>query len=437
MSITRRDFTKGGLAVAALGLVAPAFLVKSAYTLTPATSRGGDRAGNDLLSGATPTTTPASSDNLKKNVLVVVQLSGGNDGLGTVIPYTNKAYFGARPALAPKPEEVLKLNSTMGLHPSLKGLQSLYNNGHLAVVQGVGYPNPNRSHFRSMEIWQTGRPDVKEPTGWLGRYLEANDDDEANTLRAINVGNLLPRTLYTETTLVPSITNLEAYQFRTDGRYLGDPSAQIDAIHQLCDHTIHGPFEEYVSQAALDAFTSSDALKAAVGRYQSSVQYGNNPFAEGMKLIAQVIAADLGTRIFYISLGGFDTHSSQAGRHGELLTMLDEGIATFYNDLDKMGKSDQVALMTFSEFGRRVQQNASQGTDHGTSLPMFLIGANIKGGLYGNDPDLTNLDNGDLRMQTDFRSVYASVIRNWLGADPSKVIEGSYSDIQFTLTANK
>lgn len=423
MSVTRRDFMKNGLVIAALGLVAPSFLVKSAYSL---------KEGSFKALTVDPGGSGSGAASLKKNILVVVQLSGGNDGLGTVIPYTDASYFKARPTLAPKPEEILKVTNTVGFHPSLKGFKSLYDNGHMAVMQGVGYPNPNRSHFRSMEIWQTGRPDVNEPTGWLGRYMEADDDDEANTLRAINIGNLLPRTFYTETTLVPSITNLEDYQFRNDGRYMGDPAAQIDAIHHLCEHTSHGPFEEYVSHAAVDAFASSSALKSAVGKYQSSVQYGNNAFAEGMKLIAQVIAADLGTRIFYISLGGFDTHSNQARNHGTLLAMLDEGISSFYSDLDKMGKAGEVALMTFSEFGRRVQENGSAGTDHGTALPMFVIGGNIKGGVYGSNPDLTNLDSGDLRMQTDFRSVYSSVVRNWLGANPTQIIGSGFQDIPFT-----
>jgi uncharacterized protein (DUF1501 family) len=425
MGTTRRDLVKNGIAIAALGLVAPSFLVKSAYALT---GGRGDRTGSDALLG-----NPASNNALKKNILVVVQLSGGNDGLGTVIPYTDRAYFDSRPTLAPKPDEILRLTDSIGLHPNMKGFKGLYDNGHMAILQGVGYPNPNRSHFRSMAIWQTARPDVNEPTGWLGRYLEADDDDEENTLRAMNIGNFLPRTLWTETTLVPSITNLESYQFRTDGRYMGDPSAQVDAIHHLCEHTSHGSLEEYVSDAAIDAFASSDMLKSAVGRYQTTVQYGNNAFAEGMKLIAQVIAADLGTRIFYISLGGFDTHANQAGVHANLLAMLDEGVSAFYNDLEKMGKADQVAVMSFSEFGRRVRENGSAGTDHGTSLPMFVIGGNIKGGVYGNNPNLTDLDNGDLRMQTDFRAVYASVVRNWLGVDPAKIIQGNWADIPLTL----
>jgi uncharacterized protein (DUF1501 family) len=427
---TRRELLKNGLSIAALGLVAPSFLVKSAYAITG--TEDGGRSGRGELPGQSPILT-ANASALKKNILVVVQLSGGNDGLGTVIPYTNQAYFAARPTLAPKPEEVLRLTGSVGLHPVLKGFKGLYDNGHMAVLQGVGYPNPNRSHFRSMAIWQSARPDVNEPTGWLGRYLEADDDDVDNTLRAINIGSLLPRTLWTETTLVPSITNLDSYQFRTDGRYMGDPNAQIDTIHHLCDHAVHGGFEQYVAEAAVDAFESSDILKSVVGKYQSQVQYGNNAFAEGLKLIAQIIAADLGTRIFYISLGGFDTHSNQAAAHNTLLGMLDEGVTTFYNDLEKMGKADQVAVMTFSEFGRRVAQNGSDGTDHGTALPMMLFGANIKGGIYGADPNLSNLDNGDLRMQIDFRSVYASVIHNWLGADPSRVIEGNFGDIPFTL----
>lgn len=429
MTLNRRDFLKNGLSIAALGLVAPSFLVKSAYALNE-TGSGGRRRGE--LPGH-PIAQAGIDASLKKNVLVVVQLSGGNDGIGTVIPYTDPAYYTARPTLAQKKDEILRLTDSMGLHPSMKGFKGLYDNGHMAVIQGVGYPNPNRSHFRSMAIWQSARPDVNEPTGWLGRFLEAEDDDADNTLRAINIGTLMPRTLWTETTLVPSLTNIETYQFRTDGRFLGDPTAQLDTIHHLCDHSVHGGYEDYVSEAAMDAFKSSDVLKGIVGKYQSQVQYGNNAFAEGMKLIAQIIAADLGTRIFYISLGGFDTHSNQAAAHGNLLAMLDEGVSTFYADLDKMGKSDQVAVMTFSEFGRRVAQNGSNGTDHGTSLPMMLIGGNIKGGIYGANPNLTNLDSGDLRMQVDFRSVYGSVIGNWLGADPSKVLDGNYGDIPFTL----
>jgi len=428
MAIKRRDFLKGGLSIAALGLVAPSFLVKSAYTLTgdgeDAMSRG--LAGAGLLA-------QADMSAVKKNVLVVVQLSGGNDGLGTVIPYKDQAYFAARPTLAPKQDQVLHLTDSVGLHPSLKGFKTLYDKGHMAVLQGVGYPNPNRSHFRSMAIWQSARPDVNEPTGWLGRYLEADDDDAQNTLRAINIGTLLPRTLWTETTLVPSITNLQTYQFRTDGRYLGDPSAQVDAILHLCDHTIHGAFEQYVAEAAVDAFASSDLLKSVVGKYQTKVQYGNNAFAEGLKLIAEIIAAEVGTRIFYISLGGFDTHSNQALAHGNLLGLLDDGISAFYNDLESMGKAGQVTVMTFSEFGRRVAQNASNGTDHGTALPMLLVGSGIQGGIYGTNPNLANLASGDIRMQIDFRTVYSSIIRDWLGADPGKVIEGNYGDIAFTL----
>jgi uncharacterized protein (DUF1501 family) len=428
MGIKRRDFLKGGLSIAALGLVAPSFLVKSAYSFTGAE-------GDAVTRGLTEAGLLKQTGNatLKKNILVVVQLSGGNDGLGTVIPYKDQAYFTARPTLAPKQDQILHLTDSVGLHPSLKGFKALYDKGHMAVMQGVGYPNPNRSHFRSMAIWQSARPDVDEPTGWLGRYLEFDDDDVQNTLRAINIGTLMPRTLWTETTLVPSITNLQTYQFRTDGRYLGDPSAQVDAIHHLCDHTIHGAFEQYVAEAAVDAFASSDLLKSVVGKYQTKVQYGNNAFAEGLKLIAEIIAADLGTRIFYISLGGFDTHSNQAVAHANLLALLDEGISAFYNDLESMSKADQVAVMTFSEFGRRVAQNASNGTDHGTALPMMLFGGRIQGGIYGANPSLTNLDSGDIRMQIDFRTVYSSIIRDWLGADPGKVIEGNYGDIPFTL----
>jgi uncharacterized protein (DUF1501 family) len=421
MPITRRDLLKDSLAIAALGLVAPSFLVKSAYSLK------GDRPtrGGGGMSDGGSTAVSASKD----NILVVIQLSGGNDGLGTVIPYSDPTFFSSRPTLAPDNAGILKLTDSIGLHPNLPGLKSLFDNGHMAIMQGVGYPNPNRSHFRSMQIWQSARPDVNEPTGWLGRFLEADDDDDENTLRAINIGNLVPRTLWTETTLVPSITNLESYQFRTDGRYLGDPAAQLDTIHHLCEHATHGPFEEYVSQAAQDAFLSSDLLKDAVARYQSDVKYGDNPFAEGMRLIAQVINADLGTRIFYISLGGFDTHANQAAVHANLLKLLDEGVAAFYKDLERMGKADKVAVMTFSEFGRRVKENGSRGTDHGAGSCMFVAGPAVAGGPIGNHPKLDDLDSGDLKHAVDFRRVYATILDEWLGCNSQIVLAGKFDHL--------
>jgi uncharacterized protein (DUF1501 family) len=427
MALTRREFLKNGIQLAALGVVAPAFLVKAAYAISDAVPAIPDDPGD----GGTP------PDPRAHNVLVVVQLSGGNDGLGTVIPYGDPEYYRVRPRLGVPKDQVLPLAGPIGLHPALKNLRGLYGKGHVAVLDSVGYPNPNRSHFRAMEIWQTARPDVNEPTGWLGRLLAGDDCEDAMCrLRGLNVGSSLPRTLYTETTVVPSLTNVQSYQFRTDGRFSRDRQAQIDAIHHLCTPAQSGGgVDEFVRLAALQALDSADLLQQIVGPTDQQVVYQNNPFAEGLRLIGKVIAADVGARVFYISLGGFDTHAQQARRHNQLMADLDEGISTFYQALDAAGHADRVLLMTFSEFGRRVAENASQGTDHGTALPMFLVGGAVKGGFYGTPPNLAQLVDGDITHQMDFRGVYSTILRNWMNVDPGKVIEGSFPLLDFVQTA--
>lgn len=414
MTVTRRDFLANGIKLAALGVVAPSFLVKAAY----ASERPG--VGGSCADAATG-----------KRILLVVQLSGGNDGLNTVVPYGNQGYYTMRPNLAIPREQVLPLTAQMGLHPALRSLKGLYDRGHMAVLESVGYPNPNRSHFRAMDIWQTARPDVNEPTGWLGRYLAGDDCEDDRLLRAVNIGNSLPRTFWTESTVVPSIANAESYQFRADGRFAADRTAQVDAIHHICSAS-HAPGnDEFVRLAALEALDSSTLLQQVVGRYDEGITYPNNAFAEGLKLIAKVIAADVGTRVFYVSLGGFDTHAAQARRHTQLLQYLDEGLGAFFQDMDRLGKADDVLAVTFSEFGRRVGENASAGTDHGTALPMFLVGGGVKGGFYGTPPDLTNLQDGDIKHQMDFRGVYASVIQNWMGVDPTGIIDGTWPQLDF------
>ena len=426
MALTRREFLKNGIQLAALGVVAPSFLVKAAYAISDAVPAIPDDPGDS----GTP------SDSRARNVLVVVQLSGGNDGLGTVIPYGDPEYYRVRPHLGVPKEQVLPLTDRMGLHPALKNLRGLYNSGHVAVLESVGYPNPNRSHFRAMEIWQTARPDVNEPTGWLGRLLAGDDCEDAMCrLRGLNVGPSLPRTLYTETTVVPSLTNVQSYQFRTDGRFSRDRQAQMDAIHHLCTQPHSSGVDDFVRLAALQALDSADLLQQIIGPTDQQVVYQNNPFAEGLRLIARVIAADVGARVFYISLGGFDTHAQQARRHNQLMADLDEGISTFYKALDAAGHADRVLLMTFSEFGRRVAENASQGTDHGTALPMFLVGGAVKGGFYGTPPNLAQLVDGDITHQMDFRGVYSTILRNWMNVDPGKVIEGSFPLLDFVQTA--
>jgi uncharacterized protein (DUF1501 family) len=429
MALSRRDFLKNGIQLAALGLVAPSFLVKAAYAIS---EDGGSAAGPRALTTAPDDAGAAGPDPRARNVLVVVQLSGGNDGLGTVIPYADPTYYRLRPHLAVPRDQALPLTDRMGLHPALKNLRDLYNNGHVAVLESVGYPNPNRSHFRAMEIWQTARPDVNEPTGWLGRLLAGDDCEDANCkIRGLNIGPSVPRTLYTESTIVPSLTNTATYQFRNDGRFARDRQAQTDAIHQLCTVAQTPGVEEFVRLAALQALDSADLLRGIIGPADPSAARQNNAFAEGLGMIAKVIAADVGARVFYISLGGFDTHAQQARQHTQLMQDLDAGISAFYQALQANGHADRVLLMTFSEFGRRVAENASQGTDHGTALPMFLVGGGVKGGFYGGPPDLSALQDGDITHQMDFRSVYSSILKQWMNVDPSRVIEGSFPLLDF------
>ena len=428
MALSRRDFLKNGIQVAALGLVAPSFLVKAAYAIS-----------NDASVHAAPLLSQGDGggtlapDPRSRNILVVVQLSGGNDGLGTVVPYADAEYYRVRPHLAVPRDQVLPLTDRMGLHPALHNMRDLYNGGNLAVLESVGYPNPNRSHFRAMEIWQTARPDVNEPTGWLGRMLAGDDcADEQCKIRGLNIGASMPRTLYTESTVVPSLTSTANYQFRTDGRFARDRQAQLDAIHQLVSQPTDPGLEDFVRLAAFDALDSSDLLQHILGPADPQhATHQNNPLAEGLDMVAKVIKADVGARVFYVSQGGFDTHSQQANQHTRLLQDLDGAISSFYKTLQADGSSDRVLLMTFSEFGRRVAENASQGTDHGTALPMFLVGGKVKGGFYGTPPDLTSLVDGDITHQMDFRSVYSSILQTWMNVDPSRVLEGSFPLLDF------
>ncbi|MGI8586467.1 MAG: DUF1501 domain-containing protein [Chloroflexia bacterium] len=428
MALTRREFLKNGVQLAALGVVAPSFLVKAAYAATEAVP------GVSGPGTATNREAGSSAPDLSRNVLLVVQLSGGNDGLSTVIPYADSEYYRLRPHLAVPRTQVLPLTDRVGLHPALTNMRRLYGDGHLAVLENVGYPNPNRSHFRAMEIWQTARPDVNEPTGWLGRLLAAEDcEDRMCRIKGLNIGSSLPRTLYTETTVVPSLLNINDYQFRTDGRFQADRTAQVDAINKIVSTASAHPggIDDFVRMAALQALDSADLLKQIVGPADTNITHQTNPFAEGLKMISKVIQADVGARVFYISLGGFDTHSQQARTHNQLMSDLDAGISSFYQSLEASGHSDRVMMMTFSEFGRRAAENASQGTDHGTALPVFLVGGQVKGGFYGTAPDLSHLQDGDVTNQMDFRSVYSSLLKSWLGVDPSKVIEGSFPLLDF------
>jgi len=409
---TRREFLRQGLVLVSVGFAAPAFLAKTSYAAQ--------------LPGASPS---AAS----RRVLVVVQLSGGNDGLNTVIPYADPLYRQLRPQLAVAEDEVLPLDGALGLNPALAPLKARFDAGQLAIVLGVGYPNPDRSHFRSMDIWQTADPAAYARSGWLGRYLSGCQCAGQDKAAGIAVGQALPRAFWTENVFVPAITNLGNYRFQTDPRWPNDRAAKIQTLQALdARHEALRPYAEFLGRQSLNALASADELGRVASAWSTPIGYPDTPFAQGLKLVAQLIAGDLGTRVFYVNLGGFDTHANQKNTQQRLLEQLAAGLDAFQQDLEAMGKADQVLTMTFSEFGRRAKENGSQGTDHGTAEPMFLLGAGLRKGLYGSQPPLDNLDaQGDLQYQVDFRAVYATVLARWLGADAEAVLSDRFEPVEF------
>jgi uncharacterized protein (DUF1501 family) len=425
MPFSRRDFLQRGGLFLGLGLLAPSFVTRAV-----------DAAGEMPLAG------PSSA----KTSLVVIQLGGGNDGLNTVVPYADQAYYRQRPTLAIAQGDVLPMSDAVGLNPSLSALKPLYDGGALAIIQGVGYPNPNRSHFRSTDIWTTAEPDTNGTTGWLGRYIDAQccgtaaPTQTANDLEGVEIGNQLSKALWTEHAMVPAVSSLAQFQLATDPHYPTSRDARINTFRQIYSQQPGtDAYEALLTHAGLTALDTSDVLTKVASGYKATVKYGTDPFSQSMRQIAQLIHADLGTRVYYASLGSFDTHANERRVQDALLKNLADGVAAFMQDLQALGKSDQVAMMTFSEFGRRVKENAGNGTDHGTAAPMFLVGSKLKGGLYGNSPSLTDLDtNGDLKFGIDFRQVYATLLQDWLGADAPAALDGAtYPSLGFVqLTSN-
>jgi uncharacterized protein (DUF1501 family) len=363
--------------------------------------------------------------------LVVVQLSGGNDGLNTVVPYGLDGYRQARPNLGIPESEVLPLDDRIGLHPSLSALHQRYLDDQLAIIHGAGYPNPELSHSRSMQIWQTAVPDRVAAEGWLANYVAAVPG-ASDTIYAASVTNGTNPSLVGRGVDAATISNLEAYRFRPD------PKFPADADHQeTVAKWVYGldfaavPLQAHVARTATRALASSARVQDATEAYASAAQYPAFPLANNLKTVAQLIAADLGTRVYYVSMGGFDTHSAQLNAHARQLTGFSNSVDAFLTDVSAMGKADQVMLMAFSEFGRRVRENASLGSDHGTAGPMFLLGSQVKGGLYGSHPSLEQLDNGNLRYGVDFRAVYATALGGWLGADAQTVLGARYENVGF------
>jgi uncharacterized protein (DUF1501 family) len=410
MSVSRRDFLKKSAAVVAVGLAVPPWLSKMVWADNGAAMNFHKDVPSD-------------------RILVVVQLTGGNDGINTLIPYADSNYKSNRPTIGVDDSKVLHLDDHVGFNPAMQGMKDLWDAGQLAVVQGVGYPNPNRSHFRSMEIWQTAEPEKMGTEGWVGRYLDAVQEGRVSPLTGINIGNQESPALMSAHAAVPTIQGLANFGMIFPHNAQGD--AREAALRQIQLADSNTPYGAFFKQTASDMYESADKIHAGISNYHSTVQYGRDSFSQGMQQIATLISANLGTKVYYISFGSFDTHTQQVRRQTQLLQQLGDGLKAFMADMQQQNMADKVMVMTFSEFGRRVHENAGLGTDHGTASEMFVAGGGIKKGLYGAYPSLTDLDQGDLKFNTDFRSVYATVLDRWMGADSERVLGGKFNDLDF------
>ncbi len=375
-------------------------------------------------------------------ILVVIEMAGGNDGLNTIAPLKNKLYAQNRPGLGFKEADAHGIDRDLFLHPNLKGLKSIYEKGNLAVVNGVGYPNPNRSHFASMDIWQSANVelDARERSGWLARFDEQGHyTGDQKSLSMIATGGSLPLALWGEKSAASVVGNGYNFGFEPRG---GDGQTQVETLKalygstDLSSATVAGNARSFLANVGQEVYASTDTIKAALRTYDTSAgQKAKYPqytgIADGLQTVAKLIGGGLPTRVYYVSMGGFDTHSNQNWQHGQLMQQLGDALAAFQEDLRMMGRDKDVLTMTFSEFGRRVKENGSGGTDHGSAGMMFIAGGAVKGGVMSDYPSLEDLDDGDLKMTTDFRSVYSTVIGNWMKSDPTAVLGSEFKPLAF------
>ena len=361
-------------------------------------------------------------------VLVVLQLTGGNDYMNTVVPYGNPLYYDDRPSVNVPPEQVLPLDDRVGFNPNLAPIKELYDRGDVAVIHGVGYANPNRSHFRSMDIWHTCEPDQIGTEGWLGKVIRDLDPKAENVLTGVNFGRGLPRAMALPGVPVASVAVLENYGLLTG---IGQDDARtraLDVFARMYAPALGtGPTMDYLGQTGLDALKGADILRTAPAQYQSSVEYGDSAIGRNLRAISQVLLADLGTRVFYTQHGGYDTHAAETAVHTQLWTELSDAISCFFADLREHDVAERVVMLVFTEFGRRVKDNGS-GTDHGSGGLSMVMGAPVKGGQYNEYPSLREADllEGDLHFNYDYRGLYATLVENWLGLDAAPVVGGRY-----------
>jgi uncharacterized protein (DUF1501 family) len=405
---TRREFlrlTSHGIGLLAFGRFAPAFLVNSAMASAPAPEKD-------------------------RSILVLVQLAGGNDGLNTLVPFEDADYYRLRPTLGIPAEQVLRVSDTLGLHPACGGLQRLFHDGKLSIVENVGYPNPNRSHFRSTEIWETasGSSDFLD-TGWVGRYLD-------NTCPGIPADEHDPLAVHINTPNGEPPTLVGARQHPTFGLAgAGAGKGGSEESRRMLERDIaaNEPDDNvgFLRQTLMDTLVTEVRVQQILGAYRPEANYPNNPFSTSLRGVAGLIAGGLPTRVYFVTLSGFDTHVNQAPTQAKLLGVLSDGLAAFQADLKAHGLDNQVMTMTFSEFGRRPGENESKGTDHGTAAPLFVLGSRVRGGVLGSAPRLDMPRNQDLTYTTDFRSVYGTVLDRWLGCRSETVLNGKFPALPF------
>jgi len=434
---TRRSFLRSTALGGALTWTVPSFLAATFDELHAA-------ADGKAIQTATGKDAP---------ILVVVQLAGGNDGLNTVVPFADDDYQRARPQLRLKAEQVLKLDDHFGLHPALTGLRSLHDLGHLGIVHAVGYPNPNRSHFRSTDIWMTATDSNRYASeGWLGRYFD-HACAGADPTAGIAIGRQAPLAFTAKHPTGVALENPEAYRF-VEADDAGDMGGNEKYYREMnragtaratADATVsgasismlggsarpRGSALDFLERTALDAQVSSDQIRAVAAKVHNATEYPASRLATDLKLVSKLIAGGMSTRVYYVSQGGYDTHQGQLPAHQRLLAELGDSLKAFLTNLKALGQLDRVLVLTFSEFGRRVSENASGGTDHGAAAPLFILGGKVKPGLHGTAPSLAAADlfNGDVKFRTDFRSVYAGVLEGWLKTPSEPILGGKFAPL--------
>ena len=364
--------------------------------------------------------------------LVFVQLTGGNDALNTVVPINDEHYYYFRPAVQFQPEELLQLDGKVGLNPNMTAIKGLWDQGKVAIINGIGYPNPNRSHFRSMDIWHTAEPTKVATEGWLGQLTRDLDPQGENVLTAVNFGRGLPRALSAQGVPVASVGDLATYGLYPDIRDEAIRNQTLDMFSQMYGGSGKDAVKEFIQQTGRGVMQGADTLGTAPRNYSSSIEYAGTSIAQSLRDAAQVMFGDIGTRIFYTIQGSYDTHAGEVPVHAKLIGELSNAVGDFWDDVEEHGYENDTAIVIFSEFGRRIKDNGS-GTDHGSGGVAFVIGGGVKGGLYGDFPSLAPEDQleGDMHFNNDFRGAYTTLLEDWMGVDAKPIVNGTFEKLEF------